>query len=166
MDVAALSLESLQREFRGEIFTPTSSGYDAARRIWNAMIDRRPAAIARCTCTEDVTAAVRFATREGLHPAIRGGGHNAAGLAMVDDGLVIDMSLMKEIVVDPVARRPSRGQASTGASSTGQHRRMASPRRVDCSPPPGSPHSRRAAASGGSWVNMASPATTRCPSRS
>ena len=99
-----MNLDALKREFRGEIITPASSGYDAARHIWNAMIDRRPAAIARCTCVEDVIAAVRFAAREGLHPAIRGGGHNAAGLAMVDDDLVIDVSPMKRITVDPVAR--------------------------------------------------------------
>ena len=99
-----MNLDALQREFRGEIITPASPGYDAARHIWNAMIDRRPAAIARCTCVEDVIAAVRFAAREGLHPAIRGGGHNAAGLAMVDDDLVIDVSPMKRISIDPAAR--------------------------------------------------------------
>ncbi len=104
MNTEPMHLESLQQEFRGEILTPSSAGYDAARKIWNAMIDKRPAAIARCTCMEDVIAAVRFAVREGLHPAIRGGGHNAAGLAMVDDDLVIDMSLMKGIVIDSAAR--------------------------------------------------------------
>ena len=99
-----MKLDTLQRELRGELLTPASPGYDAARHIWNSMIDRRPAAIARCTCVEDVIAAVRFAAREGLYPAIRGGGHNAAGLAMVDDDLVIDVSPMKRITVDPVAR--------------------------------------------------------------
>lgn len=99
-----MNLDALKREFRGEIITPASPGYDAARRIWNAMIDRRPAAIARCTNADDVAAAVRFAAREGLHPAIRGGGHNAAGLAMVDDDLVIDVSPMKRIAVDAAAR--------------------------------------------------------------
>ncbi|HEY2379009.1 MAG TPA: FAD-binding oxidoreductase [Gemmatimonadaceae bacterium] len=84
--------------------TPSSAGYDDARRIWNGMIDRRPAAIARCTSVEDVVAAVRFAAREDLYPAVRAGGHGVAGLAMLDDGLVIDLSPMKRITVDPVAR--------------------------------------------------------------
>jgi FAD/FMN-containing dehydrogenase len=99
-----MNVDALKHELRGELITPASPGYDAARRIWNAMIDRRPAAIARCTCVEDVIAAVRFAAREGLHPAIRGGGHNAAGLSMVNEDLVIDVSPMKRISVDPVAR--------------------------------------------------------------
>jgi FAD/FMN-containing dehydrogenase len=72
--------------------------------LWNGMIDRRPAAIVRCTSSSDVAAAVRFAVREELYPAIRAGGHNVAGVASVDDGLVIDVSLMKEIVVDSVRR--------------------------------------------------------------
>ena len=99
-----MKLDDLKSEFRGEIHTPASPGYDAARHIWNAMIDRRPGAIARCTRAQDVVAAVRFAAREGLYPAIRGGGHNAAGLATVDDDLVIDVSPMKRISVDPIAR--------------------------------------------------------------
>ena len=99
-----MNVNALKREFRGEILTPDSPGYDAARRIWNAMIDRRPAAIARCIGQDDVVAAVRFAAREGLHPAIRGGGHNAAGLAMVDDDLVIDLSAMKRVTVDSATR--------------------------------------------------------------
>ena len=99
-----MDISSLQSQFRGEILTPGSAGYDDSRKIWNAMIDRRPAAIARCTGPEDVKAAVRFALDHDIYPAIRGGGHNAAGLAMVDDGLVIDLSLMKNIVVDPSSR--------------------------------------------------------------
>lgn len=99
-----MNVEALQREFRGEIITPDSPGYDQARHIWNAMIDKRPAAIARCRDANDVVAAVRFAAREGIFPAVRGGGHNAAGLAMVDGGLVIDVSPMKRIRVNADAR--------------------------------------------------------------
>ena len=99
-----MDIDALRPHFRGEILTPTSPGYDAARRLWNGMIDRRPAAIARCTGPEDVAAAVRFAGREDLHPAVRAGGHNVAGLASVDGGLVIDVSPMKRIAVDPDAR--------------------------------------------------------------
>jgi FAD/FMN-containing dehydrogenase len=96
-----MDLKALQAQFRGEILTAKSADYEACRRIWNAMIDRRPAAIARCSGAADVRAAVRFAVDQDIHPAIRGGGHNAAGLAMVDDGLVMDLSRMKGIFVDP-----------------------------------------------------------------
>jgi FAD/FMN-containing dehydrogenase len=99
-----MKLETLQSQFRGEILTPASPEYDSARRLWNGMIDRRPRAIARCTSPEDVAAAVRFAVSENLFPAVRAGGHNVAGLASVDDGFVIDVSPMKRITVDPVAR--------------------------------------------------------------
>ena len=99
-----MDIEALRPAFSGQILTPGSPEYDASRVIWNAMIDRRPAAIARCTGPADVRAAVQFAADQDLHPAIRGGGHNAAGFAMLDDGLVIDVSPMKGIFVDPVNR--------------------------------------------------------------
>ncbi len=95
-----MNLKDLEHRFRGEILTAGSPEYEASRKIWNSMIDRRPAAIARCRTPEDVEAAVRFAAQQNIFPAIRGGGHNAAGLAMVDDGLVIDVSPMKGISVD------------------------------------------------------------------
>jgi hypothetical protein len=96
-----MNLEILRKQLRGSLVTPESSEYESRRRVWNAMIDRLPRAIACCSGPADIQAAVRFATEEGVHPAIRGGGHNAAGLAMVDDGLVIDVSGMKGIFVDP-----------------------------------------------------------------
>ena len=99
-----MDLKALQAQFRGEIITPDSAEYEASRRIWNAMIDRRPAAIARCSGPADVRAAVRFAVEQDIHPAIRAGGHNVAGLAMIDDGLVVDLTRMKGIYVDPVSR--------------------------------------------------------------
>ena len=99
-----MDITALQAQFRGEILTPASTGYEAARRIWNGMIDRRPAAIARCTGPANVVAAVRFAAAHDIYPAIRGGGHNVAGLAMMDDGLVVDLTAMKGIFVDPIAR--------------------------------------------------------------
>ncbi len=95
-----MDLRSLNARFRGEILTQESSAYEAARRIWNGMIDRRPAAIARCLQPEDVVEAVRFAGDQAIYPAVRAGGHNVAGTAMVDDGLVIDVSAMKQIAVD------------------------------------------------------------------
>ena len=88
----------------GPLLTPQDSAYDAARQIWNAMIDKRPALIAQCTSTEDVRQAVTFAREHGLIASIRGGGHNIAGSALCDGGLTIDLSLMKEIHVDAAAR--------------------------------------------------------------
>src|SRR5580693_446790 len=99
-----MDINALQSQFRGEILTPSSSDYEASRRIWNGMIDRRPAAIARCSGPADVKAAIQFAVDQDLYPAIRAGGHNVAGLAMVDDGLVLDLTRMKGIYVDPVSR--------------------------------------------------------------
>jgi FAD/FMN-containing dehydrogenase len=99
-----MDIKALQAQTRGEILTLESPEYDVSRRIWNSMIDRKPAAIVRCTGPADVTAAVRFANDQDLYPAVRGGGHNVAGLATVDDGLVIDLTRMKGIVVDPLGR--------------------------------------------------------------
>lgn len=96
-----MDIKALEAQFRGDILTPGSAEYETSRRIWNGMIDRRPAAIARCSGPADVRAAVRFSVDQGVYPAIRGGGHNAAGLAMVDGGLVVDLSRMKGIFVDP-----------------------------------------------------------------
>jgi FAD/FMN-containing dehydrogenase len=96
-----MDIKALEAQFRGDILTPGSAEYEASRRIWNAMIDRRPVAIARCSGPADVRAAVRFAVDQDVYPAIRGGGHNAAGLAMVDGGLVVDLSRMKGIFIDP-----------------------------------------------------------------
>lgn len=99
-----MDIERLKSTFRGQILTPGSPEYDECRMIWNAMIDRRPAAIVRCTGPADVKAAIQFAVDQNIYPAIRGGGHNAAGLAMLDDGLIIDVSPMKGIFVDPANR--------------------------------------------------------------
>jgi FAD/FMN-containing dehydrogenase len=98
--IDASAASALAQSFRGELLTSDSAGYDQARAIWNAMIDRRPAMIARCATADDVVAAVRFAKQHGLLVAVRGGGHNIAGNAMVDGGLVIDLSRMKAVTVD------------------------------------------------------------------
>ena len=91
--------------FKGALLRPGDEGYDEARRVHNGLIDRNPALIARCAGAADVVAAVNLARDRGLPLAVRGGGHNVAGLAVVDDGLVIDLSGMKGIHVDPAARR-------------------------------------------------------------
>ncbi|HQR54292.1 MAG TPA: FAD-dependent oxidoreductase, partial [Burkholderiales bacterium] len=93
-------IDDFKAHFRGEVLLPLDSGYDDARQIWNAMIDRRPALIARCASPEDVVQAVAFARRHNLLVSIRGGGHNIAGNAVCDDGLMIDLSLMKGVQVD------------------------------------------------------------------
>jgi FAD/FMN-containing dehydrogenase len=98
-------IEELKGGFNGEILLPGYAPYESARKIWNAMIDKRPAVIARCESTSDVVRAVNFARDNGLLLAIRGGGHNIAGNAMCDDGLVIDLSRMKASKVDPAGRR-------------------------------------------------------------
>jgi FAD/FMN-containing dehydrogenase len=96
-------IKSLQEHFHGEIIQPSDGGYDRARKIWNAMIDKHPALIARCKNSQDVIAAVNFARDHHLLLSVRGGGHNVAGSAVCDGGLMIDLSLMKDIQVDPVS---------------------------------------------------------------
>jgi FAD/FMN-containing dehydrogenase len=90
--------------FRGRIITAQDADYDDARAIWNGAIDRRPRLIARCSGPADVAAAVRFARADGLEVATRGGGHNVAGTATCDDGIVVDLSEMRSVWVDPAAR--------------------------------------------------------------
>lgn len=96
--------ESLQSRIRGTILRRDQPGYDEARKVWNGMIDRYPAVIVRCTGTADVIAAVNFARDQGLPVAVRGGGHNVSGNAVCDDGVVIDLSLMRSVRVDPERR--------------------------------------------------------------
>ena len=100
-----LNIEELKRGFKGEVLLPGDGAYDSARKIWNAMVDKHPAVIARCATTSDVVRGVTFARESGLLLAVRGGGHNIAGNAICDDGLVIDLSRMKAARVDPKARR-------------------------------------------------------------
>jgi FAD/FMN-containing dehydrogenase len=102
IDDAAIA--DLSRRFRGALIRPGDAAYDAARRIWNGAIDRRPALVARCTGAADVRAAVGFARERELLVAVRGGGHNVAGTAVCDRGIVIDLSPMKGVWVDPRAR--------------------------------------------------------------
>src|SRR5437773_4658295 len=104
------TLEPLRTQLRGDLTVPESLDYDSARQLWNGMLDKRPAAIARCSGVADVVACVRYAAEHDLLLAIRGGGHNVAGLAMCDDGLVIDLSRMKGAHVNP-HRRTIRAQA-------------------------------------------------------
>lgn len=96
-------LDDLRASTRGQVLAPDDTGYDQARSIWNAMIDRRPAVIVRCAGAADVRKAVDVARENGLVVAVRGGGHNIAGTAVCDDGMMIDLSLMKSVRIDPQA---------------------------------------------------------------
>jgi FAD/FMN-containing dehydrogenase len=108
--VTGAPIDALRPRLRGPLLVPGDSGFDDARSVWNAMIDRRPAGIARCLGVADVVAGVTFARDNGVELSIKGGGHNIAGLAVCDGGLMLDMSLMRGVWVDPAART-ARAQA-------------------------------------------------------
>lgn len=100
----------LQQAVRGDLVLPDDLGYEQARKVWNGMVDKRPAAIVYCGSADDVVAAINFARSHQLRVAVRAGGHNVAGSSVCDAGLVIDLSRMKRIEVDPI-RRVARAQA-------------------------------------------------------
>jgi FAD/FMN-containing dehydrogenase len=97
-------LATLRGQLRGALCLPGEPGYDQARTVWNGMIDRRPAAVVRAAGAADVIRAVKFARDHRLLLAIRGGGHNIAGHAVCEGGLMIDLSPMKSVRIDPVSR--------------------------------------------------------------
>src|SRR5262245_29545229 len=103
------TVQGFKTSLRGDLLCPTDEGYEDARKIWNGMIDRRPAFIARCMGAADVITAVNFARDNTLPVSVHGGGHNVAGLAVCHGGLMIDLSRMKGIRVDP-ARRTARAE--------------------------------------------------------
>jgi FAD/FMN-containing dehydrogenase len=97
-------VDKLSAEFSGRLLRPGDAGYDEARRVHNGLIDRRPALVAVCLGVADVVDAVNLGRTHGLEIAVRGGGHNVGGRATVDDGVMIDLSAMRGMSVDPVAR--------------------------------------------------------------
>ncbi|MEV0642142.1 FAD-binding oxidoreductase [Streptomyces sp. NPDC050619] len=110
---AGAALAALREELAGEVFAPGDPGYDDARTVHNGMIDRRPAVIARCAHEDDVVRAVRFGRELDLKIAVRGGGHSVAGMALNDDGLVVDLRRMHEVTVDPAAEAVRVGGGAT-----------------------------------------------------
>jgi FAD/FMN-containing dehydrogenase len=102
--IAQTKIDDLRKQIRGAVIEPHDAGYEEARKLYNGMIDKRPRLIARCADVADVMTAVRFARDNRILVALRGGGHNGPGLGSVDDGLVVDLSAMNGIRVDPAAR--------------------------------------------------------------
>jgi FAD/FMN-containing dehydrogenase len=102
--IGAAAITALRSRLRGPLLLPGDPGYDDARSLWNAMIDRRPALVIRCLGVGDVVAAVEFVREHGLALTIKGGGHNISGLAVADGAVMLDMSLMRGVRVDPTAR--------------------------------------------------------------
>jgi FAD/FMN-containing dehydrogenase len=109
----AEGLEELRGSLTGDVLTPDDHEYEKARLCFNLLVDRQPAAIARCLDSDDVATALRFGQEQGLEIAVRGGGHNPAGHCAVDDGLVIDLTRMRNVVVDPEARIARSGGGAT-----------------------------------------------------
>src|SRR3954452_17981909 len=102
--VPQAAVEQLAEAIRGEVIHPDSPGYDEARTVWNGMFDKRPAVMAKCAGVADVIQAVDFARAKALEVAVRSGGHSANGYGVCDDVVVIDLSQMKGIRVDPHSR--------------------------------------------------------------
>jgi len=113
--MSGISVDDLRASVRGAIIQPGDPAYDTARKVYNGMIDKRPALIVRCADVADVIAAVNYARSNDMLTAIRGGGHNGGGLGTCDDGIVIDLSAMKGIRIDPIARTAQVGGGCTWA---------------------------------------------------
>ena len=114
LDAAVVA--DLAGQVSGPVLGPQDAGYEEARAVYNGLIDRRPALIVRCRTTNDVVAALAFARGAGLEVSIRGGGHNVAGRAVTDGGIMIDLAEMKGIAIDPEREPPRPRAASSGPS--------------------------------------------------
>lgn len=110
---ASRGIDELRTAMDGKVVGPDDAGYDDARRVWNADFDRRPAVLAQCVSAEDVREAILFAVGNGLEIAVRGGAHSMSGASVVDDGLVVDLSPMNQVTVDPEAKRAWVGGGAT-----------------------------------------------------
>ena len=122
--MTAVAGQVLQGRVRGQVVGPEDADYEQARRVYNHMIDARPAAVVRCADVDDVVAVVRYAAESGTALAVRGGGHSVPGFGTADGAVVADLSRMADVVVDPVARTATAGGGATWASfndATGAH---------------------------------------------
>jgi hypothetical protein len=157
--VTAEAMEQLRGAVRGTVVTPDDPGYDAARVVYNAMIDKRPALIVQCVDVADVIQGVSFAAANDLPICVRGGGHNAAGLGTCDDGVVIDLGRMKAVHVNPGTGRVLVEGGPPGVMSITPPLPLDWPFRAGSSRPPGSVDSPSAAVSAISAGSTASRST-------
>jgi hypothetical protein len=121
--VDATKIEVLKKGFGGKVILPEDGEYDEARKVWNAMIAKRPAVIAECAGTQDAVNALRFARENGMTLSVRGAGHHIAGNSLCDDGLVVDLSHLKAVKVDPRCEAGDRREAPRSRTSTPCSRR-------------------------------------------
>ena len=154
------TIKALTETVRGRVIIASDPDYDDARAVYNAMHDRRPHAVVQCTDSADVMAVIAAARDRGVDLAIRGGGHSVPGFGTVDDGLVIDLSPMKGVRVDPAKKVAWVGGGATWGMSTTRPTRSAWPRPAGSSPRPGWRASRWVAASATSPAAWGSPSTT------
>ena len=127
--ITSESLTDMQLKIRGEALTPSDPGYQDGRVPFNAMHADRPDLVVRCSGTADVVEAVNFARENGMEVTVRGGGHSVAGLSSADGGMVIDLSLMRAVDVDPERESRVSRAVRRSATSTGRRRSSAWPRR-------------------------------------
>lgn len=113
----------LRSAVAGDVITATDADYDAARGLWNGAVRRRPAVVVRATATDDVATAIATAREHGLPLSVRGGGHHVTGAAVVDDGLVIDLSGMDAVAIDPEARTARVGPGARASRTSSDRRR-------------------------------------------
>ena len=149
------TVEQLRETVGGEVITPSDAGYEQARRVWNGMIDRRPALIVRCTSTEDVVAAVGFGREHELVLSVRGGGHSTPGYSTCDGGIVIDLSAMNGSTWTPTPGRRVCRAARPGQISTARRRSTGWPSPEEGCRTPASRGWRSAAAADGSSASTA-----------
>jgi FAD/FMN-containing dehydrogenase len=158
--MAKPTIEQLRERVRGAVIGPDEEGYEEARQVYNAMIDRRPGVVVRPANAGDVMAAVDFARENGLDLAVRGGSHGVPGFGTCDDGVVVDLSGMRGVRVDPAKRTARAEGGATWGDFNAATYPLASLRLAASSPPPVSPGSLSVAASATLTARSGCPATT------